>query len=189
MNPENWVSGLLPTSTDVVSFPPAFAQFGAARCPTVSLNCRIGGVVTIQAPASASTVALSLGKWVLPSNGKFSFLSNTQIKFVEFDSSRNTTVQSAWVDRNVNQGTDFKCANNWVVSGTNGKNTDFSIPCSQDKAIFPAVSLKYLSCLPPIMLLRFQNAIKVSPNLTILQIDKILMDGFRALFFRDERTW
>ena len=137
MNAANWQSGIMPQAGDVVSFPDSFANFGSDRCTTATSTCRVGGVISIQAPAGQETATLSFAKWNLPSNGKFSFKSDTKINLVAANTS--SPRETSWLDRGA-KSTDFKCANNWVVTGTT-TNPNFTIPCYQDKASFLEVSV------------------------------------------------
>ena len=61
--------------------------------------------------------------------------SDTTISLSGIPSNETEVQKSEFVDRSAT-GTDFNCADNWVVSGTSS-NPGFDIPCFQDKATFP----------------------------------------------------
>ena len=132
-NSKNWKNGVPPQAGETILFPEAFSNFGTDRCAP-NVTCTKGGVVSIRAPAG-QTATISIGKLVMPLNGKIAIMSDTVISFVESTAAVPPTNQ--FVDRSAT-GFDFACADNWVISGTSS-NPGFDIPCFQDKAIFPDV--------------------------------------------------
>ncbi len=136
-NPENWAGKTLPKAGSIVSFPDSFSEFYQEECPVDEVaNCLQGGSVTVKASGTPDLVEVVMEQLVFPENGQIRLESNTRMVFSEADPGSEGS-EDVWADRGQYQF-DFKCAANWVLTGTN-QNPDFAIPCYQDVAVFDEV--------------------------------------------------
>jgi hypothetical protein len=132
-NPENWAGKTLPKAGSIVSFPDSFADFGVEDCDDLS-DCDKGGRVSFRPAAGKTVQNVEMAALNFPVDGVFSFDGDTVLAFVE---TSGTPTQVTWADRGEHQF-DFKCAANWVVTGSS-KNPEFAFPCYQDIAVFNEV--------------------------------------------------
>jgi hypothetical protein len=175
MDPGNWNSGTLPKAGDVVSFPPAFSQFGLGRCdPASTAPCIHGGVVKTGPLSSQASADISLTRLNLPTNGKLQFGNGTRVTFVE--RSVNSTKRVQWKDRGASS-TDFMCANNWLVQGTSS-NPAFEPPCYLDVAVFPEVGFSQVD----FMLVHY--AVRVFDDVCLVCVGQDLLRERAKKFFR-----
>jgi hypothetical protein len=142
-NPENWANNSLPQGGSVVSFPDSFSEFGIDQCLVYpSSDCIHGGSVTVKAESDTEVTEVFAQMLVFPLNGQIRLESNTRMVFAEAKVDA-TPPPSVWAERGEYQF-DFKCAANWVVTGTNN-NPSFAFPCFQDVAVFNEVVILAVS--------------------------------------------
>jgi hypothetical protein len=136
-DPKNWVNLTPPKAGEIASFPESFADFGIEDCDDLS-SCEKGGRVSFRPAAGQTVQKVELAAILLPTDGVLSFDGDTEISFIE---KTGTPKTAAWAERE--SQFDFKCAANWVVTGTTA-NPEFVIPCYQDVAVFNEVCLFFI---------------------------------------------
>ena len=132
-NAANWENRTMPSAGSIAVFPESIKTFGSDTC-TGTTHCEKGALISVKPAVGSSQLFISLSQLAVPSTGGLFLGSGVTISFEEPAEGQELTT-ATWADTTDIQGTDFLCADNWLISGTT-ENLFFQVPCYFDTVVF-----------------------------------------------------